>query len=112
VEVHDDLFPGEGKPADHEWLQLSAEKGWVAVTHDANIRYTSRSREAVVAFGARLIVVKGKGVSQDLAENFVRTYSVIRRFIQAREPPWIAKLYRNPKESRPGRIEMWYEPER
>jgi hypothetical protein len=45
VEIHDDHYPGVEKPPDHVWLQMTAERGWVAVSHDANIRHTSRSRE-------------------------------------------------------------------
>src|SRR3990172_7030775 len=54
VEIHDDHFPQEQKPADHVWIEMTASRGWVAVTHDASIRHTSRSREAVIESGARL----------------------------------------------------------
>lgn len=110
VEIHDDHYAGAVKPPDHVWLQLTAERGWIAVSHDANIRHTSRSRETIAMLGVRLIVVKGKARSHELAENFVRTYSAIRRFVTDHPGPWIAKLYRHPHQpARPGRIEMWCE---
>lgn len=112
VEIHDDHYPDEEKPPDHVWLQMTAERGWVAVSHDANIRHTSRSRETILEFGARLIVVKGRARTQELAENFIRTFPAIRRFLTHHPGPWIAKLYRDPNEAaRAGRIEMWYEPQ-
>jgi hypothetical protein len=111
VEIHDDHYPGEEKPPDHVWLQMAAERRWVAVSHDANIRHTSRSREAIVQLGARLIVIKGRARTADLAENFVLSLPAIRRFLDRQPGPWIAKLYRDPHDpAKPGRIEMWYEP--
>jgi hypothetical protein len=73
VEVHDDHYPGAEKPPDQVWLQMAAERGWVAVSHDANIRHTSLSRTTIADFRVRLIVVKGQARTQDLAENFLRT---------------------------------------
>jgi hypothetical protein len=112
VEVHDDHYPGEDKPADHEWLEMIAQRGWVAVSHDANIRHTSRSRQAIEEGGARLIVVKGRAKTAELAQNFVRTYPAIGRFVQQHQGPWIAKLYRPPARGNvaagPGRIELWW----
>jgi hypothetical protein len=108
VEIHDDHYLGVEKPPDHVWLQMTAERGWVAVSHDANIRHTSRSRETIAKMGVRLIVVKGKARTQELAENFLRTYTAISHFVAHRPGPWIAKLYRHPHDPmRPGRIEMW-----
>jgi PIN like domain len=112
VEIHDDHYPGEEKPPDHVWLQMAAERRWIAVSHDANIRHTSRSRDTIVEFRVRLIIVKGRARTQELAENFLRTYAAIRRAITHSQGPWIAKLYQHPHDQRqPGRIEMWYEPE-
>jgi PIN like domain len=111
VEIHDHHYPNEEKPPDHVWLRMTAERGWIAVSHDAKIRHTSRSREAIAHSGARLIVVKGHARTVELAENFLRTYPAIRRFIAQRHSPWIAKLYRHPHDSaQPGRIESWYDP--
>lgn len=89
---------------------MTAERGWVAVSHDANIRHTSRSRDIIAEARARLIVVKGKARTQDLAQNFLRTYAAISRFIALRRGPRIAKLYRHAEDAaRPGRIEGWWE---
>ena len=108
VEVHDDHYSGAEKPADDVWLTLVAQRGWIAVSHDANIRYTSRSREAISQYNARLIIVKGHARSVDLAENFVLTIGAIQRFIAKHNAPWIAKLYRHPHDPNlAGRIERW-----
>lgn len=111
AEFHDVHFPDPEKVPDEIWLRLIAEKGWVGVSHDARIRYRSLARDEVFASVARLIVVKGKALPAELADNFVRTFPRIRSFVRHHEAPWIAKLYRNPEGARrPGRIEMWLSP--
>jgi hypothetical protein len=76
VEIHDDHYLGVEKPPDHVWLQMTAERGWVAVSHDANIRHTSRSRKTIAKMGVRLIV----------AVSEISQLSVLRREVSA-EPP-------------------------
>ena len=108
VEIHDEHFPEDQKPPDDVWLRLTAERGWIALSQDARIRYTSRSKDTIAETGARLIIVKGKARNTALGANFVRTLPKIRRFIQKNPAPWIAKLYRDPDDSaKPGRIELW-----
>src|SRR5712691_7786031 len=58
VEAHDDHFPPE--TSDEDWLADVAGRGWVILTHDVKIRYTSRAKEAILGARARVIVVKGK----------------------------------------------------
>lgn len=106
VEAHDDHFPPETR--DEDWLRVVASRGWVILTHDAKIRYTSRAREAILMARARVIVLKGKAPISELAKSFVRTTQPIRRFLDRHDAPFIAKVYRNPEDAeKPGRIEMW-----
>jgi hypothetical protein len=108
VVLHDDVYPATQKVSDHEWLRYTAEQGLVAVSHDAKIRYTSASRDDILRFGARLLILKGKASATTLAENFVRTYPAIERFLARHSPPFIARVYRHPHApQRPGRIELW-----
>lgn len=95
VVLHDDVFP-------------TAERGLVGVSHDSKIRYTSASRDDILRYGARLLILKGKTSHDGLARNFVLTYHAIERFLQRHEAPFIAKVYRHPHDAtKAGRVEMW-----
>ena len=109
AEAHDDHFPDARRPAaDHVWLRLIAERHWIGVTHDARIRYTSRSRDELMRFGAQALILKGGASPQVLAENFVRTYPRIVRFLRQNREAFIAKVYRNDRDAtKSGRVEMW-----
>jgi PIN domain-containing protein len=112
VERHSDHFPPECP--DEEWLAEVARRGWVAVTHDARIRYKPNELAAVIRHGVRLVVVVGKAPYPDLARSFVNTRAPIEAFIEETPAPFIAKVYRpRPAElaadpTARGRIERWY----
>ncbi|MBW3671369.1 MAG: hypothetical protein KY432_06820, partial [Acidobacteria bacterium] len=99
---------------DPVWLEEVGKRGWIALTHDQRIRYKQNERAAVIDHRVILLVLVGKARFPELAESFVSTYDRIQRFLQDREPPMIAKIYRptpselqrNPKA--PGRVEQWY----
>lgn len=109
VERHHDLFPETF--ADEEWLRHVGEKGRVAITHDARIRYKPNELAAVQRYRVALFVVIGKLPYPKLAENFV--YS-LKQFLSQHKPPFIAKVYRpSPAELAknakvPGTIWLWY----
>lgn len=112
VERHADHF--SHNCTDEEWLATVAARGWVAVTHDARIRYKPNELAAVVRHKVALLVVVGKAPHAELARSFANTAPQIRRFLSAHHPPLIAKVYRpSPAEvgrnrQAPGRIELWY----
>jgi len=59
-------------------------------------------------FGARALILKGGTSPQVLAENFVRTYPRIVRFLRQNREAFIAKVYRNDRDgTKGGRVEMW-----
>ena len=112
VERHADHF--EHDTPDEIWLGEIGRKGWVAVTHDARIRYKPNEKGAVIENKVALLVIVGHAPFPELANAFVATEPKIRSFIAAHQPPWIAKVYR-PSASAlaidpaaPGRIEQWY----
>ena len=88
--------------------------GWVAITHDARIRYKPNELAAVLRHGVILLVVVGKAPFADLARNFVVTAPKILRFLERHKPPLIAKVYRpspaqiakNPSAA--GDVVLWY----
>lgn len=47
VERHRDHFRPDA--ADVEWLEVTARRGWVALTHNSRIRYTPRRRRCSIS---------------------------------------------------------------
>jgi hypothetical protein len=110
VERHGDHF---GPAAtDEEWLETVGREGWIAITHDARIRYKPNERTAVVRYRVALLVVVGKAPFPALARSFVVTLPRIELFLTKHSVPFIAKVYRGVgppgAEPSPGRIELWY----
>jgi len=99
---------------DEDWLAEVGRREWVAVTHDARIRYKPNELAAVVRHGVRLLVVVGKAPLPDLAASFVATRSRIEDLLEGASAPIIAKAYRATpaelaaKPAAAGRIERWY----
>ncbi len=112
VERHADHFAPDA--SDEEWLELTAHRGWVAVTHDRRIRYKPNELAAVVAHKAALLVVIGAAPFPDLAHAFVATRPRILDFVTSHERPFIGKVYRpSPAKgakasSSQGRVELSY----
>lgn len=112
VEQHRDHFAPDCP--DEDWLAKIGKREWVAVTHDARIRYKPNELAAVIRHRVRLLVIIGKAPFPDLAASFVATRGPIEAFLEGERPPVIAKVYRatpaqlaeNP--AAPGRIERWY----
>lgn len=112
VERHRDHFKPECP--DEDWLAEVGKREWVALTHDARIRYKPNELAAVVRHRVRLLVIVGKAPFPVLAASFVATRSRVEAFLENTRPPVIAKVYRATpaqfaqNQSAPGRIEQWY----
>jgi hypothetical protein len=116
VRRHRELFPPDC--SDDVWLEIVGKAGWIAVTHDARIRYKPNELAAVVRHGVRLLVVVGKAPFPDLGRHFVVTLPKITEFIEQHTAPWIAKVYRPQPhdiargQNAPGSISLWYPSQR
>lgn len=112
VERHADHFADDCP--DEDWLAAVGSRGWIAVTHDARIRYKPNELAAVENNRVPLLVIIGHAPYWELARAFVATRSPIERFVVEHRPPYIAKVYRpQPRvlakdPDSPGRIELWY----
>lgn len=112
VERHRDHFPPDC--ADDVWLRSVGQRGWVALTHDRNIRYKPNELRAVMRHNVALLVIVGHAPSPELARAFVATLPRVSRFLARNRPPFIAKVYRpTPKDAArkrkaPGRVELWH----
>lgn len=111
VERHADHF--EPSTPDEVWLPEIGRRGWVALTHDENIRYKPNELAAVMRHGVALLVVQGRAPFPQLAEWFVQTLPRVEAFLADHRPPFIAKVQRpTPKElavrpDAPGRVVLW-----
>ena len=108
VHRHADVF--EPACPDETWLAEVGANGWIAITHDARIRYKANEKRAVLDHGVRLLVVVGQAPLPELAENFVATIGKIEAFIEAHPAPWIGKVYRPPGGAVPevpGSVTIW-----
>lgn len=112
VERHRDHFRPDCP--DEEWLEAVGRKGWIAVTHDARIRYKPNELNAVVRHGVSLLVIVGRARFADLARNFVATAPRIETFLDQHAPPLIAKIYRASRSDpardagAAGTVSLWY----
>jgi len=109
VERHDDHF-GPLTP-DVEWLEEVGRRGWVALSHNKQIRYNSEERDMVMRAGVPLFLLIGKHPHPVLAQNLVQTIPRLLGFLEDHEPPFIARIYRAPEERfldrAPGRVQLW-----
>jgi hypothetical protein len=93
---------------------MVSTRGWVAVTHDARIRYKPNELAAVVAHRVTLLVIVGRAPYAELAQSFLATTGEITKFVAEHSPPVIGKVYRaSPKERQEnpnasGRVELSY----
>jgi hypothetical protein len=112
VERHADHFPPDCP--DEIWLQEIGHRGWIAITHDARIRYKPNELAAVMRNGVSLLVVIGKAPHPQLARSFAATRHRVFNFLENHTPPFIAKVYRPPvaklakQPEAAGTISLWY----
>jgi hypothetical protein len=111
IERHCDHF--RDNAPDEEWIAEVARRGWIAITHDKEIRRRPNQRAAVISTALGLIVVIGRLPFPELAAYFARSRAKIDRFVLRTKRPWIARFYaptpqeRERKLDPAGRIELW-----
>ena len=98
LEILSDHY-AHGAP-DTDWIPSVAQRGWVIITHDRDIRYNRRERDAVMQHGGRAIIIRASGTRAEMAQIFVSLREQIMDFLYRNPAPFIARLYRD-------RIEMW-----
>lgn len=90
---HDDHLPANAP--DEAWIRLCAEKGWLGVTLDRNIRYRHAEIGAVVHHSASVLVIRAKNATGTLnAEILIRAYTRICRFVRKTPPPFVVGIDR------------------
>jgi predicted nuclease of predicted toxin-antitoxin system len=112
VERHADHFAPTA--SDEEWLAHVGEAGWVALTHDARIRYKPNELAAVMQHRVVLLVIVGNAPHRELATRFVHSLPRIEAFLSAHDPPFIARVYRpsaaeiEKNVSAAGSVSLWF----
>jgi hypothetical protein len=92
-ERHDDHLPPDAP--DEDWIALCAERGWLAVTKDRNIRYRAPEIGAIVEHGACVFVVRAKGATGTrIGELLVATYPRMLRFAEKHRGPYVVGMDR------------------
>lgn len=96
VEIHDDHLVQTAP--DEEWIAFVANKHWVALTKDKNIRYRAAEISSVREANARLLVIRAKNTTgKDIADILIQNRSKIETFIKRTEAPFVAGVDRNGK---------------
>ena len=92
LHVHHDHFRDDAP--DEEWISVVADRGW-AISADRDIMKVPIELAAIMLSGARfLCFVGGDAKTITHARNFINTRAKIDAFMEAHQPPFVAKIYR------------------
>lgn len=67
------------------------ERGWVAVTQD-HLRESPEEQVALMSYGVKVFILKGKASHGELADLFVRKRKRVLDLISSRDEPFMASL--------------------
>ena len=84
VERYSDHF-SERNVSDQEWLLHTAERRWVALTHDDNIRRDREALRVVMENGGRLFIIRGTATTAELAGIVLEAQLGIERLLSLHE---------------------------
>ena len=98
VEALTNHFPAGTNDVD--WIPMVAQREWVVLTHDRNMRYNTPERNSIMQSRLRVIVIRGGSTRAEMAGIFLNLRDQIYDFVRQHPAPFIARLYHN-------RIEMW-----
>jgi PIN like domain len=80
VERYSDHFQ-ESNVTDQEWLAFAAQRGWVALSHDKNIRRDPVAVDTIMTEGGRLFIIRGVLTGAEKAEIVLDALGSVRRLI-------------------------------
>lgn len=107
MERHDDHFSPTTR--DEIWLPDVAARGWIAISHNKQIRRVALQRDAAMRGGLALFMLVGKKHAE-FQRNLIVTMPRIVAFRERNDPPFIAHVTRPdpkyPLGSRPGKVQM------
>lgn len=73
--------------ADHEWITLTAQRGWIAFHKDDNIRRNEAERKTVIRTGARMFCVPRADLTAgDCARRYLDNLAAIAHAAESPGP--------------------------
>jgi len=94
AEAHDDHFAQDARDVD--WIPDVADRGWVILTKDKNIRRNWGEREALIASHARIFTLpSGNMRGVEMGELLVAQLPAIEPIALSLEPPFVAVVNRD-----------------
>jgi hypothetical protein len=94
VERYFDHFEEGLRVPDNEWLKYVAARGWIALSHDNNIRHDGEAVRTLMESSGRLFILRGKIPSKDLAAMFLQAESTVVRLLENHRQAFIANVRR------------------
>ena len=101
IEPYHEHFALDDVP-DRQWLRMVGERGWIALSHNKNIRYERDELDDLMIYGVKAFFIIGKGPHSALAETVVQNLQKIRRMIRKLDEPFAAKVYQGRRE-----VDLW-----
>lgn len=101
VEPYHVHFAPDNVP-DREWLRFVGERGWIALSHNKNIRYERDELDDLMTHGVKAFFIVGRGPHSAFAETIVQNIHRIERLIRKHDEPFAAKVYQGRKD-----VEIW-----
>ncbi len=87
---------------DIEWLPEVGQRGWIAITKDARIRYNPLEIESLRNAGVGAFVLSSDNLTApQIAAALVAAFPKMEEFVLVHSKPFIAKFYRD------GRVVGW-----
>lgn len=98
VEWYFDHFPEGEHVEDNRWLRFACQQGWIAVSHDDNIRRDNEAIRTIMENRGRLFILRGSVGGADLATIFLEASAGILRMCLDRTlaKGFIANVRRSP----------------
>jgi hypothetical protein len=94
VERYFDHFEEGVRVPDNEWLKYAAERRWVALSHDNNIRQDREAIRTIMMHTGRLFILRGKVPSKDLATMFLQAESTVVDLLTGHDQAFISNVSR------------------
>ncbi|HYX23459.1 MAG TPA: hypothetical protein VFC23_04840 [Thermoanaerobaculia bacterium] len=95
VEWYFDHFAEGARVADNEWLLYAAQRRWIALSHDDNIRRDPEAIRTIMESSGRLFILRGALPPRELAGMFLESIRSVVALIKRHDQAFIANVRRS-----------------
>jgi len=95
VEWYFDHFDEGVRVADNEWLLYAAQRRWIALSHDDNIRRDREAVRTIMESSGRLFILRGALPPRELAAIFLESLHSVLGLIERHDQAFIANVRRS-----------------